>query len=54
MKFIILRFGTIYGVSSGMRFHTAVNKFCYQAAFNKPLTVWKTALNQKKALFRFK
>ena len=48
MKFVILRFGTIYGVSSGMRFHTAVNKFCYQAAFNKPLTVWKTALNQKR------
>ena len=48
MKFVILRLGTIYGVSSGMRFHTAVNKFCYQAAFNIPLTVWKTALNQKR------
>ena len=31
-----------------MRFHTAVNKFCYQAAFNKPLTIWKTALKQKR------
>ena len=31
-----------------MRFHTAVNKFCYQAAFNKPLTVWKTAYSQKR------
>ena len=48
MKFVILRLGTIYGVSPGMRFHTAVNKFCYQAAFNQPLTVWKTALNQKR------
>lgn len=48
MNFVILRLGTIYGVSPGMRFHTAVNKFCYQAAFNKPLTVWKTALNQKR------
>ena len=48
MKFVILRLGTIYGVSKGMRFHTAVNKFCYQAAFNKPLTIWKTALNQKR------
>ena len=28
---IILRFGTIYGASIGMRFHTAVNKFCWQA-----------------------
>ena len=48
MNFVILRLGTIYGVSPGMRFHTAVNKFCYQAAFNKPLTIWKTALNQKR------
>ncbi|HLD91339.1 MAG TPA: SDR family oxidoreductase [Patescibacteria group bacterium] len=38
---IIPRFGTITGVSMGMRFHTAVNKFCYQARFNQPLTVWK-------------
>lgn len=48
INFIILRLGTIYGVSPGMRFHTAVNKFCYQAAFNKPLTVWRTALHQKR------
>jgi len=32
-----------------MRFHTAVNKFCYSAALNKPLTVWEDALNQKRA-----
>ena len=31
-----------------MRFHTAVNKFCWQAVMNKPITVWKTALNQKR------
>ena len=48
MKFVILRLGTIYGVSGGMRFHTAVNKFCYQAALNKSLTIWKTAYNQKR------
>lgn len=46
IKFISLRFGTIVGPSSGMRFHTAVNKFCMQAYFNKPLEVWRTALNQ--------
>ena len=45
-KFITLRFGTIVGPSSGMRFHTAVNKFCMQAYTNTPLHVWKTALNQ--------
>jgi len=38
---IILRFGTIFGTSPGMRFHTAVNRFCYQAAFGQLLTVWK-------------
>jgi len=40
-NYIILRLGTIFGISPGMRFHTAINKFCYQAAFNRPLTVWK-------------
>ena len=44
----ILRLGTIFGTSNGMRFHTAVNKFCYQAALKKPLTIWKTAYNQKR------
>ncbi|MBI2044045.1 NAD-dependent epimerase/dehydratase family protein [Candidatus Pacearchaeota archaeon] len=45
---IILRKGTIFGASIGMRFHTAVNKFCYLAAMNKPLTVWDSALNSKR------
>ena len=45
---IILRKGTIFGISIGMRFHTAVNKFCYLAAMNKPLTVWDSALNSKR------
>ena len=42
----ILRFGTIFGVSPGMRFHTAVNKFCWQASMNIPIMIWETALNQ--------
>lgn len=46
LEFNILRFGTIYGYSTGMRFHTAVNKFTWQAAHNQELTVWKTALHQ--------
>ena len=48
LKFTILRLGTIYGASIGMRFHTAVNKFCFQAVCGQPLTVWRTALNQKR------
>ena len=43
---IIIRLGTIVGKSKGMRFHTAVNKFCYQASMNKKITVWKSAYNQ--------
>lgn len=31
-----------------MRFHTAVNKFCWQAATGQPITVWRTAYNQKR------
>lgn len=46
LKFVTCRFGTIFGVSVGMRFHTAVNKFCWQAVMGQPITVWRTALNQ--------
>lgn len=48
LKVIIFRFGTIVGVSPGMRFHTAVNKFCWQSVMGTPLTVWKTAYDQKR------
>ncbi len=48
LKFIICRFGTIFGTSIGMRFHTAINKFCWQARLGQPITVWRTALNQKR------
>lgn len=46
--FITCRFGTIFGTSPGMRFHTAINKFCWQALMHEPLTVWRTALNQTR------
>ena len=45
-NYVILRFGTIFGTSSGMRFHTAVNKFCYEASLNIPLTIWKQNYDQ--------
>lgn len=48
LRFVTCRFGTIFGTSSGMRFHTAVNKFCWQAVTGQPLTVWRTALDQKR------
>lgn len=48
LEYTILRFGTIAGFSPGMRFHTAVNKFMWQAQLDLPITVWRTALNQKR------
>jgi len=44
----IFRFGTIFGTSPGMRFHTAVNKFCWQAVMAIPITVWASAYDQKR------
>jgi nucleoside-diphosphate-sugar epimerase len=48
LRFVVCRFGTIYGISPGMRFHTAINKFVWQAVMGQSLTVWRTALNQQR------
>lgn len=48
LKVAICRFGTIFGTSPGMRFHTAINKFCWQAAVGTPLSIWRTAYDQKR------
>lgn len=46
LRFVIFRMGTIFGPSVGMRFHTAVNQFCWRAVSRQPLEVWRTALHQ--------
>jgi nucleoside-diphosphate-sugar epimerase len=48
LKYVIFRFGTIFGVSPGMRFHTAINKFVWQACMGQPITVWRTAIDQQR------
>lgn len=48
LKYVICRFGTIYGFSVGMRYDTAVNVFTWQAVNGIPLGVWKTAWEQKR------
>jgi nucleoside-diphosphate-sugar epimerase len=48
LKFTICRYGTVCGVSQGMRFHTTVNKFCWQTVMGQPLKVWRTAQFQKR------
>jgi UDP-glucose 4-epimerase len=47
-KFTVLRLGTICGISAGIRFHTAINKFSYQAALSKPITVWRKLYTKKR------
>ena len=46
IKYNTFRFGTIAGTSKGIRFHTAVNSFCLNAALGEKIKVYKTALNQ--------
>ena len=48
LRFITCRLGTVFGVSPGMRFHTAINKFCWQAAQGEPMTAWRTAISQQR------
>ena len=48
LRHVIMRLGTIFGTSIGMRFHTAINKFCWQAVTGQPITVWRTALDQRR------
>lgn len=48
LKVAVLRLGTIFGISPGMRFHTAINRFCWQAVMGTPLTVWTTAYDQRR------
>lgn len=46
LRFAIFRMGTIFGPSVGMRFHTAVNQFCWRAVTGQPIEVWRTASHQ--------
>ena len=54
ISFVSYRFGTISGVSMGMRFHTAINKFCFCALLGKPLPVWKSMMNKPRPYLSLK
>ena len=54
LKYITFRFGTIAGVSKGMRFHTAINKFCLNASLNEKIQIYKTAYNQYRPYLSLK
>ena len=62
VRYISLRFGTISGYSEGMRFHTAVNKFCFNSVMGLKIPIWGKALelfrpylslNDAQKTFRF-
>ena len=46
IRYISLRLGTITGISKGMRFHTAVNKFCFKTILKEEVPVWNNAIDQ--------
>ena len=48
LKFVTFRFGTISGISKGMRFHTAINKFSLYTVLGKPLPIWKSMINKPR------
>jgi len=48
IDYVTYRFGTISGVSKGMRFHTAVNKFSFNAVLGLHLPVWKSMMNKPR------
>ena len=54
IKFISFRFGTISGISKGMRFHTAINKFSFYAALGQPLPIWKSMMNKPRPYLSLK
>ena len=54
IKYNTFRFGTICGISKGIRFHTAVNKFCLNASTRENINVYKTALHQYRPYLSLK
>lgn len=48
VNYTTFRFGTVAGVSNGMRFHTAINKFCLNAIIKKPIPIWKGMLYKER------
>ncbi len=48
MSSTVLRLGTVFGYSIGMRFDTVVDRFVYLACAGMPLTVWESAQQEKR------
>ncbi len=50
----VLRFGTVYGWSVGIRFDTVINRFTFNACFKKPIEVWKVNKGEKRPYIHVK
>jgi UDP-glucose 4-epimerase len=48
LRFSILRFGSVFGLSPRMNFDRAVNKFTLQAVQHAPVQIWQTARHQMR------
>jgi len=48
MKAHSLRLGTVYGWTIGMRFDTVIDRFAYLACIGMPLTVYDSAVKEKR------
>jgi len=54
IRYNTFRFGTIAGTAKGIRFHTAVNSFCLNAAIGEKIKIYKTALHQYRPYLSIK
>ena len=54
LNYVTLRLGTIAGVSKGMRFHTAVNKFCLNTILKVEIPIWNNAMDQLRPYLSLK
>ena len=54
INFVSYRFGTISGISKGMRFHTAINKFSLYTFLGQPLPIWKSMMNKPRPYLSLK
>ena len=54
ISFVSYRFGTIAGISKGMRFHSAINRFSFNVFLGKPLPIWIGMMNKPRPYLSLK
>ena len=54
LKASIIRFGTVFGWSVGIRFDTVINRFAFNASIKKPIEVWKVNKGEKRPYIHVK